>query len=105
MPQSNEIPIPRAVANDPKAFELARLWIVAGGGQHVSLTTNIVGDHKAWGVLLVNLAKHVANAYQQARGTDPTQTLSGIKAAFDAEWANPATKPVGELAKPPGANP
>ena len=99
MPQPNELPIPRAVANDPKAFELARLWIVAGGGQHVSLTTNIVGDHKAWGILLVNLAKHVANAYQQTRGADPAQTLNGIKAAFDAEWANPTNNPTGEVRK------
>ena len=93
----NELPAPRAVANDPKAFEIARLWVVAGGGQHVSLTTNIVGDSKAWGIMLVNLAKHVANAYHQARGIDAAQTLNGIKAAFDAEWAKPSTNPANKV--------
>ena len=97
MAQPNELPIPRAIASDPKAFELARLWIVAGGGQHVSLTTNIVGDSKAWGILLANLARHVANAYHQTRKVDPAQTLNGIKAAFDAEWANPTNNPTGEV--------
>jgi len=51
--------------------------------------------------LLVNLAKHVANAYHQTKGVDPNQTLAGIKAAFDAEWANPTDRPTGEVIKNP----
>jgi len=106
MPHPRELPIPRQIANEQKAFELARIWIVAGGGQHVSLTTGIVGDTKGWGVLLVNLAKHVANAYHQTRGLDPNQTLAGIKAAFDAEWTNPSEQPTGEVVnKNPPQNP
>ena len=101
MPHPRELPIPRPCANEQKAFELARIWIVAGGGQHVSLSTGVVGDPRGWGILLVNLAKHVANAYQQVRGLDANQTLAGIKAAFEAEFANPTDTPVGEVMKKP----
>src|SRR5688572_1304275 len=101
MPHPRELPLPRPVANEPKAFELARIWIVAGGGQYVSLSTGIVGDPSGWGILLVNLAKHVANAYQQVRGVDANQTLAGIKAAFEKEWNSPTDNPTGEVMKNP----
>lgn len=101
MPHPRELPIPRQIANEQMAIEIARIWIAAGGGHHLSLTTNLVGDPKAWGIMLVNLAKHVANAYHQSRGADPEQMLAGIKAAFDAEWANPTNQLGGEVVKPP----
>jgi len=104
MPHPRELPIPRTLTNEPKAFELARLWGVAGGGQYVSLTTAVIADPAAWGILLVNLAKHAANAYQQTKGLDANQTLVRIKAAFDAEWANPTDKPTGEVIKNPPAD-
>ena len=101
----NELPAPRAVTNDPKAFEIARIWIAAGGGHHVSLNTNLVGDAKAWGIMLANIAKHVANAYHQSRGADQAQMLTGIKAAFEAEWINPTNQLGGEVVKPPPRTP
>ena len=101
MPHPRELPMPRPLVNEPKAFELARVWVVAGGRQHVSLSTGVIGDPVAWGILLVNLAKHVANAYHQTKNLDPNQTLAAIKAAFDAEWASPTDKPVGEVVKKP----
>jgi hypothetical protein len=101
MPHPRELPIPRPLTNEAKAFELARIWGVAGGGQYVSLTTAVIADPAAWGILLVNLAKHAANAYQQTKGLDPNQTLARIKAAFDAEWTNPTDKPTGEVIKNP----
>jgi len=101
MPHPRELPIPRPVANEQNAFELARIWIVAGGAQYVSLSTGVVGDPKGWGIMLVNLAKHVANAYHQTRGIDATQTLEGIKAAFEKEWNTPTDKPMGEVMQRP----
>jgi len=98
--------MPRTLTNEPKAIELARIWAVAGGGQHVSLTTNVIPDPAAWGILLVNLAKHVANAYHQTKGIDPNLTLNRLKAAFESEWTSPTDKPVGEVVnKPQSENP
>jgi hypothetical protein len=93
--------MPRPLVNEPKAVELARIWAVAGGGQHVSLTTKIIPDPAAWGILLVNLAKHVAMAYQQTKGLDANETLNRIKSAFDSEWTSPTDKPTGEVIRQP----
>jgi hypothetical protein len=103
MPQ--ELPIPRQIANEQKAFEIARIWIAGGGGHHVSLNTSLVGDPKAWGIMLANLAKHVANAYHQSRGVDQEQMLAGIKAAFEAEWTKPTNQLGGQVVKPQPPNP
>jgi hypothetical protein len=98
--------MPRPLTNEPKAVELARIWAVAGGGQYVSLSTAVMPDPAAWGILMVNLAKHAANAYHQTKGLDPNETLNRIKAAFDSEWASPTDKPTGEVVKnPQGENP
>jgi len=96
MPHPRELPIPRPVANEQKALEIVRVWI-AGGGQYVSLSTNVMGDPRAWGILLTNLARHAAAATQQTRGMDASETLAQIKAALDAEWANPTDKTRGEV--------
>ena len=101
MPHPRELPMPRPLINEPKAIELARIWAVAGGGQHVSLTTSAIADPAAWGILLVNLAKHVASAYQQTKGLEAHETLNRIKSAFDSEWTNPTDKPTGEVIKNP----
>jgi hypothetical protein len=36
--------------------------------------------------LLVDLARHVAQAYAQGEGADPAQVLARIREGFDAEW-------------------
>ena len=106
MPHPKELPIPRPCANEEKAAELARIWMSGRSGQHVSLSIGVVGNANGWGVLLVNLAGNVADAYQQAHGLDRDQTLAGIKAGFEREWNTPTNKTTGEVVKPAqGENP
>jgi len=98
--------MPRPLINEPKAVELARIWAVAGGGQHVSLTPAFTPDPASWGIMMVNLIKHVASAYHQTKGLDPNETLNRIKASFGSEGSNPPDKPTGEvIARPPGEPP
>ena len=52
---------------DPKAVEVAQVW-VALGNQHVSLRPDVWEDPAAWGIVLVDLAKHVANVHYEASG-------------------------------------
>jgi hypothetical protein len=40
--------------------------------------------------MLVDLAKHIANAYARDEGLEVAGTLARIRAGFDAEW-NEAT--------------
>ncbi len=96
MRESGELPIPPAAQSDERAIELARVW-AAGGKQHVSLATGLWNDPAAWGIMLVDLARHVAGAYEQTQGLDPAEVLDRIKAGFDAEWSEPTDKPEGGL--------
>ena len=45
-------------------------------------------DPGALGLLLVDLAKHVAAAYE-AKGINRDAALQSIRAAMEAEWSHP----------------
>ncbi len=92
----NELHPPPAAEADREAVEIARIW-VASGDQHVVLRPDVWEDPAAWGILLVDLARHAARTYHQSEGHDLPKTLSRIKAGFDAEWGTPTDEPTGGL--------
>ena len=81
-----ELPIPAIARTATKATEVVRVW-VADGAQHVSVATGIWSDPGAWGILLVDLARHLARAYAHSNGPEYSDALDRIKAGFDAEWS------------------
>lgn len=83
----NELPIPLTIEDSEKSMEMVRIWI-ADNEQHVILTPNLWDDPGAWGLMLVDLARHVSKAYAQS-GNDEAVVLQRIKEAFDVEWDNP----------------
>ena len=91
-----ELPVPKAAANDARAIEILRIW-AAGGRQHVSIATGLWDDPANWGIMLVDLARHIANAYEQSGGLDHGDVLKRLKAAFDAEWRSPTDTPHGDI--------
>lgn len=95
-PDERQLPIPEPASHDGRARELARIW-ATGGEQHVSLATELWEDPAAWGIMLVDLAKHVANAYEHNRGDDRQSVLKRLKMGFDAEWDFETDKPTGRL--------
>jgi len=46
-------------------------------------------DPQAWGIVLADLAGHVANAYEQALGLDRDETMRKITDLLVAELTNP----------------
>jgi hypothetical protein len=93
-----QLPIPAPACEDLAANEILRVW-VAGGKQHVSIATNLWKDPANWGIMLVDLAKHIANAYEQGNGMDHIKVLERLKAGFDAEWNTATDKPTGGIIK------
>lgn len=83
-----ELPVPPSVSTDTRARELARIW-AAHGEQHVSLDVSLWRDPAAWGLLLVDLAHHVANAYADTQGLDRSAALARIREAFEVEMDSP----------------
>lgn len=79
------LPVPELAQTDSNAIELVRVW-AAAGQQHVSIATNVWENPAAWGIMLVDLAKHIAKSYE---GADENDVLQLIKQGIDAEWSAP----------------
>ncbi len=92
----SELIIPESTKGDPNAIEVLRVWI-AHKSQHVSIRADAWEDAGAWGIMLADLARHVANAYEQQKGLDRATTLLRIKALLDAELASPTDAPTGHI--------
>ena len=81
-----ELSLPN-IAGHPEAVEALRVWVVPGDGQEFSVRP-VWEDPGAWGLLFVDLARHVAYAYEQ-QGMSGEDTLWRIREMFDAEWNAP----------------
>jgi Domain of unknown function (DUF5076) len=84
MSDQDNLEIPEAAKTDAMSFELVRVW-VANQQQYVALRTAVWKDPASRGIMLADLARHVAEAYQRQEGFDVDKTLARIKAGIDAE--------------------
>src|SRR5438552_3250682 len=91
-----QLPIPDAVRADQRAKELVRVW-AAGGQQHVAIASDAWDDAAAWGIMLVDLARLVAQSFAERHGQDASAVLTRIKEGFDAEWHAPTDAPTGHF--------
>jgi hypothetical protein len=89
--------IPPAAQRDKASFEVLRVWI-AEQGQHVSIQSGAWDDPFAWGIVLADLARHIALAHTlQNKGTDEDAFLVRLLEGFQAEIDNPTDEPEGEV--------
>ena len=88
---AREIPIPPGALQDPDSRELVRAW-VANNSLHCSLNFGNWGEDEAigWGVLLSDIARHVADALLEERGVDRHETLAKLREVFNDELDEPA---------------
>ena len=94
--QASELEPPPIASTDKEAVEVLRVWASPGAGQELTLRT-CWKDSGAWGLLLVDVARHAAQAYQR-EGQDPAAVLARIRELFDAEWSSP-TSPADDLSR------
>ncbi len=87
----NELDTPPLAGENPEAVELLRVWAAPGAPQQLVLNT-VWNDPAYWGLLLVDIARHAAQAYER-QGQDPSDTLDRIREGFDAEWEFPTDDP------------
>jgi Domain of unknown function (DUF5076) len=89
--------LPAAAKRDRGSFEVLRVWI-AEKGQHVSIRSGAWEDPFAWGIVLADLARHVANAHSiQNPDLDKDAFLDRLLEGFEAEITNPTDDPEGEV--------
>jgi len=76
------------------AMEVLRVWLDKDSqtiNHRIALLHEISNDPGAWGILLVDIARHVANAYASESESENqesiySEVLSRIKVGFDEDW-------------------
>ncbi len=97
MSQKDSLPIPADASRDPRSLEVLRVWI-ANGEQHVALAFGMWDDPAAWGLLLADLARHIAEAHaQQDNQVDAEDFLEQIRAGLEAELDAPTDEVSGSV--------
>ena len=87
----NQLQPPPIAESEAKAVEVLRVWAAPGSPQQLRLRTTWK-DAGAWGLMLVDVARHAAKAYAK-EGQDPEVVLARIRQMFDAEWSSPTDTP------------
>ncbi|HPG89066.1 DUF5076 domain-containing protein [Dokdonella sp.] len=87
---------PQDVLADPNANEILRAW-VANGGLVCNLRPTAWADASAWGIVLADVARHVANAVQGAKGVPAEETIRQIWHLFNTELGFPTDTPHGNF--------
>ena len=88
----NEIDIPDAALGDEKALELARIW-ATDGGQYIRFRSDLWDDPAAWGLMLVDVAKLVAQGYAEDAGWDYAAALARVREGLEVEWESATDEP------------
>jgi len=88
----NELDKP-PVAREDGAVEILRVW----GGENLPQQYSLLPtweDPAAWGMLLVDIARHAAKAYSDTGGMSEAEALARLKAGSDVECGTPTDAPV-----------
>ena len=89
--------IPSVAQRDKASFEVLRVWI-AEQGQHVSIRSGAWDDPFAWGIVLADLARHIALAHEmQDEKIEKEAFLERLLEGFSAEIDSPTDEPEGEV--------
>jgi hypothetical protein len=77
---------------------MIRAW-AAHQGLHCSLSVDNWGENECigWGILLTDVARHVADALHKQKGWDQAHVLREIRRGFNAELGNPTADPHGKF--------
>lgn len=90
---TQELEPPPIATAKPEAIEVLRVWAAPDSPQQLTLRTTWK-DPGAWGLLLADVVRHAAQAYERD-GHDESEVRGRIREAFDAEWASPTDDPTG----------
>ncbi len=96
MKEDRDLPVPSDVEADPKAQEVFRAW-VANDQLICALRPTRWKDSSAWGILLADAARHIANAIRDEVGDEPTGTVAKIRDMFNRELMSPTDDPTGSF--------
>jgi hypothetical protein len=93
---AQELPIPPELHGDRNASELIRVWKSGGGRMHYSLMPDAFPDAAAWGILLADVLRLVADALGESCEFDRPGLIEAMRGRFDSEMDHPTDDPEGK---------
>jgi hypothetical protein len=99
MAEPRELPIPDEANDADTAHELIRGWLI-DNRLVCSLFPSDFEDPAVWGVLLADIANHVANALEECEGADRASVIATIRRAFEVEMRSPTDEHTGQFVDP-----
>ncbi len=85
----SELPVPEGIQDDPNAMEMLRVWI---GNRDIQVSMllgiweqasdNDIDEREAWGELLADLVRHIANGLTQSHDYNTTASEMRIANAM-----------------------
>jgi hypothetical protein len=98
----NERPIPEGALRDKDAVEMLRVWD-AERQFHCSIKVGMyhetmdIPEGRAWGVILADVARHIATAMESTYSADRAQIVQEIRDNYLKELDSPTSDTVGEF--------
>ncbi len=97
--------IPPAALRDPNSVQMLNAWI-AEEGLHCTLNIGFFTacghvEAKAWGTLLADLVRHIANAQHEQNGESVAETIQAVIGSLYEELDEPTSDAEGEFANGP----
>jgi hypothetical protein len=105
---AGELVIPPAALADEQAVEMLRVWI-SRGGLHCILNIGHWQRHQgieedvAWGKVLADTIRHIANALHEDQGARPEETIRRHVKALEGELGEPTTRYRGRFIRDKGS--
>jgi len=93
--------VPPAAQRDEHALQMVSAWI-AEQGFHCTLNigmwkANGRAEPEAWGILLADMVRHIANAIEEDEGTSAVQTNTAIVQSMLEELQSPTSRATGNF--------
>ncbi|MGL6074167.1 MAG: DUF5076 domain-containing protein [Fimbriiglobus sp.] len=76
-----ELEVPADSLTADEAREALRVWVINEQLQTV-ISVGLFAEQTQWGILLAEVAQHIAQATKDVKGTEPNETLTSILKGF-----------------------
>ena len=93
--------IPPAAKRDEDAIQMLTAWI-AESGLHCTMNVGMWSaagrnEPAAWGILLADVVRHLANAIESEQGIDRSDVIAEIVDSFQNELESPTSEATGDF--------
>ncbi len=84
-----ELELPKEISQDKDAKEILRIVYIDDTGCKFAIRGTVFDDSRSWGILLADLIRTVAKAYENENGEASQTTVNKIKEMLNCELDSP----------------